>query len=149
MKKSLLLLVLCSVFLLVGCGSNNESKMTCTLSQSYGDYEINFHYDVYYDGKYVTHIESEEIIISTDESILDYLEETINEVSEEAKVYGGYTFDLKRSNNKIVSTTKTDYSKMNLSKLQEDEPTINYIEDGKVTLDGIKSMYMVLGIKCN
>ena len=48
-----------------------------------------------------------------------------------------------------LKETTIDYTKMDLDKYAEDYPTYaSYIENGKFTVDGIKSMYKLIGAKC-
>ena len=83
-------------------------------------------------------------------SILDTLEETLNSTySASNDAYGGYIYKITRSDNEIISDVFIDYKKMDLEQFVTDQPVLkSYMKDGKLTVEGIKSIYTSMGATC-
>ena len=128
-----------------------EGTVECRFSNNYDDYIIESTYKYQYKGKYSTVVNSQEIVTSNNNDTLDYFKTTLEKQYKDVKdKYGGYTYEIKKeSNNKIVSTVSIDYSKMDLDKFLEDEPSFAYyLEDGKILSERLKAMYISIGATC-
>lgn len=150
MKKGFLLLfVICCVFVFAGCGSNLKT-MKCSVSSNIEGNSTTSSYEVKHDGEYVSKIELVETITSSDQSVLSQYEQYLNNLySSSSATYGGYTYKVTNNGSKVVSNVTMDYTKMDLNKLVQDDPSFaNYVKDGKLTLSGIKEMYSQYGITC-
>lgn len=159
-KKFILAVLLCSTLLLIsGCGKQEElvekeqKTMTCTLSRNdvVNGYKLDSTYKVFYTDKVVDKVETEEVISSDSSEILSQFETQLNSLYQTMdETYGGYDINISNDGAQVVSLVKIDYSKLDLSQLAKDEPTMkNYLDsNNKLTLDGIKTMYTSQGITC-
>ncbi len=148
MKKALV--VLCIVVLaLTGCGKKSGT-IKCTMDKDLTYYKIESTYTINYTGKTVDSVDTVEKVSSDNSKVLDTFEKTLKETYEAAdKSYGGYTTDIKRTDGEVVSTVTIDYSKMDISKFVKDEPSLkSYVDGDKLTVDGIKSIYVAMGATC-
>lgn len=148
--KALALIVM--ILTISGCGKKEIMK-TCTVTStnSVQGYKMENEYKVYGTGKVVDKVITTEIVTSDNDAILDYLEEYINSTYETMNEnYGGYDYTVKRSDNKVISETTIDYSKMNLEKYVEDNSVMkNYVNsDNKILVDGIIKLYESMGATC-
>jgi hypothetical protein len=166
MKKSIFLFVI-SILVLTGCESTSnkeltkdisstinideaESKLVCTTDYDYEDlgYVIGSKYVVWADkDSKVTKVVSEEIIESNDTSKLDEFEEYLKSNHNTAQSYGGYTYNVKRENNRVTSDVTIDYSEFDSKKFVEDNKDVGK-DDAELTLDSIEAKYVTLGAEC-
>lgn len=157
MKKILSIVMVSIVVLtLTGCAKGNskgETKLvkTCTMTVTDSDYEIESEYKVYGSGKTVDSVVTVETVISDDDDILDYLEEYSDTTySNMNKTYGGYTFNIDRQDNKLITTTTIDYNTMDMNKFVSDNSAMKKFvnSDNKLLIDGIVSLYKSMGATC-
>lgn len=153
MKKfAKILVVFIGIIFLAGCG-NSKTVTKCTLDsdQSANGYSLKSEYNIYATGDVVTSVKTTEVVTSDKENILNYFETTLKtQYTAANKSYGGYSFDVKKSDNKITSNVTIDYNKMNLKKFVEDNASMkSYVnKDNKITLSGAKKLYESLGATC-
>lgn len=148
MKK--VLVFLCVVTLvLTGCGKKSGT-IKCTLTNDLSTYKLESTYTVNYTGKTVDSVDTVEKITSDNSAVLDTFEKTLKTTYETAnKTYGGYNIDIKRTDSEVISTVKIDYNKMNISQYVKDQPALKtYVDGDKLTVDGIKSIYIAMGATC-
>lgn len=148
MKKFVLFIVL--GFILTGCGSNKLKTMSCSKVQSYSDVSFDLSYNIDYKGKYVVNVSSTEKIISDD---IEYLEEYRGQIE---KIYSPYSdldyydYSVSIDGNTLTSESNIDYSRVDTNRMiLIDDANSQFIQDGKVLVDTIKSYYEDLGISCN
>lgn len=160
MKKGLFLLSL--LFLLTGCGEETkedviqevpkQATVHCELSSRdvINDYETTAEYTIYYTGDYVDKVDTVETIISDSTEILDTMEAYINTTYDSMNnAYGGYTYEVKKEDGKVISNVEIDYTEMDLDSYVTDQPLMaNYVKDGKFLLDGIVEIYEATGATC-
>ena len=164
-KYFLLFLVLLLVF--TGCGKKDEkdvekdkvttgqteaeSKIVCTLSSVNSDYSLNATYTIYYEGKYVDYVHSVENLKSNNESALNTIySSTLSSYKKMKDNYGGYDFNIEKTENTVVSDIEIYYSRMNLQRYINDNPSMKkYVENDKMMVEGVKSLYTQIGAKCN
>ena len=132
---------------------NEESgSITCSLYSKdvVNNYELTSTYIINYTGEFVDSVNTKEVVDSDVSSILDTLEETLNSTySASNDAYGGYTYKITRSDNEIISDVFIDYKKMDLEQFVTDQPVLkSYMKDGKLTVEGIKSIYTSMGATC-
>ncbi len=149
MKKLYLLLMPLFMVILTGCGSSSE-KLVCTMEQTTSGIDIKMTYTLEHDGTYVSSARFYEEYINDDDTTLEavkkQVEDTYNSLNEK---YGGYTINISKKGNKIVSDVKIDYTKANMDKLLEDNPSLSsYVENGKMLLSQMKSQYASSGLTC-
>ena len=138
---------------LTGCGGSEEQKtMTCTVEtkDTTNNYVINGTYKVYYTGKLVDKVVTEEIVTTDDTETLSLFEETLNDTYEELNnTYKGYTYTVTKNDNKVTANVTIDYDKMNLDQFVADNPSMKaYVKDNKLLLSGLKTSYESTGATC-
>ena len=151
MKKRLMLLLPVFMLLVVGCSKGNTITCTLETEDSTNGYKLNAVYKINYTNGVANYVESEETINSSNAAILSNFESVLKSTYETSNsTYGGYTYDIKRTDSSVTAKVKVDYSVVNIKQLIEDQPSLqSYVKDGKLTVDGIKSLYTALGAKCN
>ena len=163
-KRFKILFVLLSIFLLVGCSSeNNEEKkeknetkddsiIKCSISKmEVEDYSISSSYEIHSTDGVVDKVTTIETVETDDESILSTFEEQLETTYETAnETYGGYTYKIEKDDNKLTCTVEIDYKEMNLEKYVEDNPIMKSFtnENNKITVTGIKTIYESIGAIC-
>lgn len=153
--KKVLYVGLCSALMLLasGCGSEKEIMKTCTLNSNNvaQNYEMKNEYKIYGKGKVVTKAVTTETIISSNQEILDYFEETVKETYDTNNAaYGGYTNKITNKDGKLVSETTIDYSKMDIEKFINDNSVMKSFVNSKneLLIDGIVELYEAMGATC-
>jgi len=139
------------LLLLTGCGEKTGViKCTGSAKDVVNKYETKSEYKINYKGDYVESVETVETVTSENEEFLKQMQDTVKELYDGYnKEYGGYTFDVSIKDDKLVSTVSIDYSKMDIDKFVKDQSVLkNYVKDGKLTVDGLKSMYTTMGATC-
>lgn len=152
MKKILSVLSLCMIVgIISGCGDKKERTISCDLSQTLAAYELKSNYKIYATGDVVNKVETVETVTSSDESILDTFETSLNTQYETAnKTYGGYTYKITNSDSKVESKVTIDYSKVDMDKMIKDNTAMKSYVNGKnrLTVDGALKIYEALGAVC-
>ena len=151
MKKMLVALSLfVCVGILSGCGEK-ERTIECTLSQKTTSYELKSTYKIFATGEVVDKVETVETATSEQDSILDTLKETLDEqYASQQELYGGYTYDVTKTDSKVESKVTIDYSKVDMDKLASDNTAIKKFVDknNRLTVDGAVAIYEGLGAVC-
>lgn len=154
MKKCFKILSLMIVALFIsGCGSDKEVIKTCTSTStdSKSGLKLEAVYKVYGKGKVADKVVTTETITTDDEDTLDYYKEYLEDTYEAAnKTYGGYTINVTKKDNKVVSETTIDYNKMDLEKFVKDNTVLkNYVDkNNKMLIEGLLSTYKAIGATC-
>ena len=137
------------VFLVTGCSSSEEKTMTCTRTMNQSGMKTNLNYKVTYSGDYVNRVQSEESIETSDTTTLNTYKEQIEKIYTPYKDIKYYTYNVTIDGNKLVSTVDINYAKIDTKKLIEiDSANSQLINDGKVKLSSVKSIYEQLGATC-
>lgn len=137
------------VFLVTGCSSSEEKTMTCTRTMNQSEMKTNLNYKVTYSGDYVNRVQSEESIETSDTTTLNTYKEQIEKIYTPYKDIKYYTYNVTIDGNKLVSTVDINYAKIDTKKLIEiDSANSQLINDGKVKLSSVKSLYEQLGATC-
>ncbi len=137
------------VFLVTGCSSSKEKTMTCTRTMNQSGMKTNLNYKVTYSGDYVNRVQSEESIETSDTTTLNTYKEQIEKIYTPYKDVKYYTYNVTIDGNKLVSTVDINYAKIDTKKLIEiDSANSQLINDGKVKLSSVKSLYEQLGATC-
>lgn len=147
MKK--LIVIFGVLLILTGCG--NKGKITCSSSSNYTSYNTESKYTIYYTGELVDSVETVEIVTSSNDAVLSTYETTIKSLYENMNSnYGGYTFTTEIKDGKLTVITTIDYNKLDIAKLVENVSTYkNYYKNGKLTVEGVKSIYTGIGATCD
>lgn len=152
MKKKILFVLPILMLVLTGCGKEETGQVVCTLKSNdvVSGYQIESKYTINYKGDFVKSVETVETVTSESQKFLSAFESTIKDSYKKAdEAYGGYTYDVKKDGNKVISTVTIDYSSMNLKKFIEDQPILkSYTENNKLKTSGAKVIYENLGATC-
>lgn len=151
-KKLFLIIIICLCFTSTGCGKSlKTTKCSSIIDQSVNGYKINTNYIVHSKKGIVSTIEIEQVIESDKNDILeDFKTDLTTQYEKYNTIYGGYTFEFKEKDNKLILDITIDYDNLNMSKFILDNTSIKkYLnDDNKLTLDGVKKMYSTSNIKC-
>lgn len=127
---------------------DDGAKLICTIDMDYTEYNytLGSKYVVFAnkDNK-VTKVKSSEIINSSDEEKLDEFESYLNSNHDLAMQYNGYTYDVKREKDKVISEVTIDYNEFDLKKFVEENKSVT---DEELTIDSIEKQYVSLGATC-
>lgn len=155
MKKYLkYLLIVGFIFLIAGCTNNDKEvvrKCTLTADQSANGYKLDSTYEIHAKGNVVNNVVTEEVVTSSNEEILTYFENQLNNTYKTAnETYGGYTIDIKKDSDKLTSKVTIDYTKLDMTKFVKDNSGMKtYVNsNNKLTLDGATKIYESLGATC-
>ena len=123
--------------------------MTCTRTLNQNNVEMGFTYKINYTGDYVNTIETTEEVKSENAEYLNTLKTAVENTYAPYKNVEHYNYNVKIDGNKLVSTTKIDYDKIDTKKLIElDSANGKLIKDGKVKMNDLKQVYESLGATC-
>ena len=126
-----------------------KKTMTCTRTMNQSGMKTNLNYKVTYSGDYVNRVQSEESIETSDTTTLNTYKEQIEKIYTPYKDIKYYTYNVTIDGNKLVSTVDINYAKIDTKKLIEiDSANSQLINDGKVKLSSVKSLYEQLGATC-
>lgn len=168
MKKSKLLIIALSIFILTGCSSkekessseittyntNGFSKITCVRNAVVedNDTEVSINYEIYYDeDEYIQILNSKEEITSTNKELLDQYETAYKNIYKAYEEIKYYENEIVREDNKLTSTTSINYGKVDMEKIMEiegEEDNVT-VENGKIKLSDWKSFAKKYGTTCS
>ncbi len=152
MKKGILVLPILMLGL-TGCGGSEKAeKITCTNSTNdvVRGYSTESEYIINYKGKNVDSVETVETVTSDNEEVLSAVETQLNTMyGKTNETYGGYTYNIENKDGKVVAKVTIDYNKMDLDQYVKDQPSLKtFVKDGKMQLDGVKTLYETMGATC-
>lgn len=116
---------------------NNTNTMISSL-----DYKLKFK------NKNVTKLETEEIISSDDEELIETYKASIEELSTKYEELEHYKTNITTEDNKLIIKTIIDYSKIDMKKYLQIEGEKTYIKNNKLKIDEIKKIYERNGATC-
>ena len=153
MKRSILIPSLLAIALFV-TGCSNEKKdnkiLNCSSKETIVDgIKTNSSYKVTHDGEYVRVIEIEETVMTTDTKYLETIKKTIETMYMPYNNVKYYEYSVNIQGDTLISTSKIDYSKINMDELLEINPEMSIIiEDGKLRVYEVEKIYNQKGITC-
>ena len=149
-----IVLILPPLIIITMCNkkSNLEvGKCTFVSDQSASGYVSTTNYEINHLDDIVDNIKIVETIESSDKNILSFFKEELSKQYKSANdLYGGYKYDIKEEDNKLIVTTTIDYNNVDITKFVEDNPGMkDYVNtDNKLTFDGVIKMYKNIGATC-
>lgn len=139
----------CSLLLVTGCGNNSMESMTCTRTMNQNGIKTSLKYNVEYEGDYVSRIKTVETVETDDTYILNTYKNQIESLYSPYKGVEYYEYNVDIADNKLTSTVDINYAKVDTDKLLEiDSANGTLIKDGKISVDDIKNVYESLGATC-
>lgn len=150
MKKFLAVALLVGVLFLSGCSNEKEGKLVCTMNKDMdGSTKLESTYNVSYKGGYAMMVETTETIIGNNSEALETYKSSLESMYGAYKDVKYYDNDIKVEGNKLISTTKINYEKIDTDKLVEiDSNNEALMENGKVKVSTLKDAYEQLGASC-
>ena len=163
-KSSIILLMICSLFLITGCNSSknkvesngkavNTNKMQhkhCTRAGNAGSgIEVSLQYDVYYTNDVINILKSEEKVITTKQDSLDTYQEAYLGIHEHYKSLKYYDTNVDRGEDYVASTITINYDKVDIDELIAIEGEEDNIFENKIPkLDKWMELAKKFGTKC-
>lgn len=142
----ILILGICIYYLSFG---KSSGLMVCTMNSTSDDVNFSTRYEIKYENRIVTHVSSEEIISSSDESVLDNYKMYLENIYANYKNLDYYDNIIVINDKKLISTTNINYKKIDTDKLIDiDQSNSSIIEGGKIYLKSIKKQYENIGASC-
>ena len=134
---------------LIWCKKSQEVT-TCTLNLSPEDWtNVESIYKITHNWKYVDLVETIETVKSNNKEVLDYYKSIVESSYEPFKNLEYYDYKVETTNDTLVSETTINYSKIDIDKFIKINPaSSNFINNGKVSLDSLKTIYGLIGAKC-
>ena len=154
MKKSkLLVLIIISLLLVVGCKSNtsaDEVHQHCTREGKIeGDGKVELNYDIYYKGDNLNLLISEEKVISDDEEQLTTYENAYKEIHKNYEGLKYYDTEVIREDTSVTSKIKINYAKIDIGALLDiEDAKDNIIKNGKAKVKKWKELAKKFGTTC-
>ncbi len=156
--KRVVILGIALLVLATGCGqqtnynytTNKEDQMICTRTANANGLEMDFHYEVYYQGNDVNKVQTTEKITSDSNELLQTYQQQIKSLYSNFDNIEHYNYDVKIEGNTLISTTDINYQKMNIDELVNVDSSIEQLlnDDRKIDLDKITQVYEQLGATC-
>ena len=156
MKKKLLILGIIALVLITGCGQGSkditvkEEKMVCTRTGNMNNLEMDFNYEVYYEGNNVNKVQTTEKITSEDTSVLEQSKQQIENLYSNFDNIENYNYNVVIEGNTLTSTTDINYEKIDIDELLEIDSSISQLlnNDNKIDLEKITQVYEQTGATC-
>lgn len=156
MKKKLLILGIIALVLITGCGQGSkditvkEEKMVCTRTANMNNLEMDFNYEVYYEGNNVNKVQTTEKITSEDTSVLEQSKQQIENLYSNFDNIENYNYNVVIEGNTLTSTTDINYEKIDIDELLEIDSSISQLlnDDNKIDLEKITQVYEQTGATC-
>ncbi|MCI8778686.1 MAG: YehR family protein [Bacilli bacterium] len=129
--------------------SVNTKTMKCHLSKNQSGAEFDLSYFADYKESYVTNIRSNEKIVSNDISILETYKSQVERNYAPFDNVEYYNYNVKIEGDTLISTTDIDYSKIDIGKVLEIDPSSSsLIKNGKININTLKKAYESIGATC-
>lgn len=128
-----------------------DHKMKCTFELNQKNYSMNSKYIITYKNGIVKRVDIIEKVISKDNEVLDRFEKSWKKDYEyQEKMFGGYTYQIKKNKKEVLSSVTIDYKALNIKKfLRINGAMKDYVNShNQVTIKGIRTMYEKSGFKC-
>lgn len=150
MKKIILLGIVLLIFV-TGCGTSKEEKMICTRTATMNGMEMDFRYEVYYQGNDVNKVKTTEKVKSDSEVTLKNLENQAKILYSNFDKIENYNYNVTIDGNTLISTTNINYQKINIDELLKIDSSIKQLlnDNNKIDLEKITQVYEQTGATCN
>lgn len=129
---------------------NGDIKtMKCHISKNQSGAEFDLNYFADYKGLYVMNIRSDERITTDDDNVLATYKKKVEETYAPFDAVEYYNYNVEIDGNTLVSTTDIDYSKIDVDRVIEIDPSSSsLIKNGKININTLKKTYETIGATC-
>ena len=150
MKNTILLGIILLIFV-TGCGTTKEEKMVCTWTATMNGMELDFRYEVYYQGNNVNKVKTREKVKSESDVTLKNLESQAKTLYSNFDKIKNYNYSVTIEDNTLISTTNINYQKINIDELLKIDSSINQLlnDNNKIDLEKITKVYEQTGATCS
>jgi len=152
--KKIIMVIIFSLFL-AGCVNDNSKSgiIECKLDNEVvkNNYTLDANYKIHYKGSIVEKVETEEIISSDNNSIIESFESKFSSTYKLMDLlYGGYTHYVETTVGKVTSSVTIDYTTIDMDKLIEDQQSMKNLvnKDNKISVKKLKQTYEAMGMIC-
>lgn len=154
MKKIKISLIVLLLVLVTGCGTGTlasaDGVYKCKREGEIENGTTSLNYKVYYEGDYVTILESIEEIRSDSKEVLDTYEKAYRKIFANYDGLEYYENTITRDDNSVTSTTSINYAKIDIDKLLEIEGSEgNPVKDGKLKVVDWMEFAKKYGVVCD
>ncbi len=163
LKSKYILAGLSMLLLITGCELNNTTDKYDTTGLSHTSCKRNAYandenttvtisYDLYSDSKgYLKVLKSKEVIEGSNSELLDQFEQAYKNIYKAYKDIDYYENKVTRDTNKVISSTKINYGKVDIDKVFELEGKDNNVKvtNGKIKLTDWESFAEKYGTTCD
>lgn len=151
--KALVFILVVSLFT-TGCGNKAISKskvLNCKLDKDIAEgIKISSVYKIEYSGKYIDRVTTVETVEANSDAMLDAYKQQFDSMFSEYRNIKGYSNNVEKKDNKVISNTTIDYKTINIDDLVKiDSDFAPYFENGKIRLDTMKEIYKQIGAECD
>lgn len=148
--KKIIILGVALLILVTGCASGEEKKIVCTRTANMNGLEMDFRYEVYYQGENVNKVKTTEKVTSDSETTLETLESQTKALYSNFDNIENYNYKVTINGNTLTSTTDIDYTKIDIDELLEIDSSVQQLlnDDKKIDLDKITQIYESAGAIC-
>ena len=149
--KKIIILGVALLILVTGCASGEEKKLVCTRTADMNGLEMDFRYEVYYQGEDVNKVKTTEKVTSDSESTLKTLESQTKALYSNFDNIDNYKYNVVVEGNTLTSTTDINYAKIDMDQLLEVDSSIQQLlnDNNKVDLEKVTSVYEQAGATCS
>lgn len=149
MRKVVVVFLVSAMLFVTGC-SSREEILVCTKKQEIDTRTtLESSYRVSSKDGYVTKLDTVEVIISNSKEVLKTYQENLENVYRDYRGIKHYSNKIRIEDNKLISTTKVDYDKIDTEQLIKiDRNNASAIENGKVKVSVLKEAYEQLEAVC-
>ena len=148
--KKIIILGVALLILVTGCASGEEKKLVCTRTANMNGLEMDFRYEVYYQGEDVNKVKTTEKVTSDSESTLKTIESQTKALYSNFDNIENYNYKVTLNGNTLTSTTDIDYTKIDIDELLKIDSSIEQLlnDSKKIALDKITQIYESAGAVC-
>ena len=139
------------VLFLVGCSKNEYITCNIDIHNKIENYNMNGVYKIYYKDNFVTSIEKKETYISSDETMIDYFNESNNlEYYNLSDLYGGVSYEINSDETSVNLDVNINLELLDIKKMVKDNKIDkDYVMSNKLTKSGMVKFYESKGAICD
>ena len=151
MKKRSLFFISAMLFILVGCSTDEQKMLTCRIGDVSSGENESREYKIYYTGDYLDKIQITSIFTGEWDYLQNMKEAGIKAYDSQNNDYGGFVYDYEILFDTLTEKITIDYTKVNVKKYFDDNPSsIGELNSDKtkITWKSAKKEYEKAGATC-
>lgn len=152
----IILVIVVSTFIYFYNSLNSKelSTMKCNINMNAANYQIETSYEIYYRGRIVEKtINTSKVVSSSSKTLMEQKQAftNMNTYYENMNnLYGGYSYEVKTTNNTVSSIITIDYTKVDLEKLINNDSNMKKLvnNNNQMLISKVKNTYESMGANC-